>query len=128
MYTRSYGMQRRYSPPPGYAGSTISGDGQVKHHLPADEVNRIAKEAADADDLPRESYAKPSESNYAEEKTAVDIVSKKDKDNSSLHELLKSLRGRFGSEELIILTVMLLIAQDGIGAEVLILALILIAG
>ena len=55
-------------------------------------------------------------------------MAKKDKDNSSLHELLISLRGRFGSEELIILTVMLLIAQDGIGAEVLILALILIAG
>ncbi|MBP3377636.1 MAG: hypothetical protein J6L96_02705 [Clostridia bacterium] len=128
MYTRNYGKQRRYSPPPGYAGSTISGDGQVKHHLPADEVKRLAKEVADVDDFPRESYAKPSESNCAEEKTAVDIVAKKDKDNSSLHELLKSLRGRFGSEELIILTVMLLIAQDGIGAEVLILALILIAG
>ncbi len=46
----------------------------------------------------------------------------------ALSALIESLHGKFGSEEMIILLVMLLVASDGIGPEVLILALILIAG
>lgn len=43
-------------------------------------------------------------------------------------ELLRSLKGKIGREELIILLVMLLVASEGVGIEVLLLALILIAG
>lgn len=45
-----------------------------------------------------------------------------------LYDLIESLRGKIGTEELIILMVMLLVASDGIGVEVLILALALLAG
>ena len=42
-----------------------------------------------------------------------------------LTQLLQHLRGRLGKEELILLTVMLLIASDGLRPEVIILALML---
>lgn len=49
-------------------------------------------------------------------------------EKSPLHDLLEILHGKIGTEELIILMVMLLVASDGIGVEVLILALALLAG
>ncbi len=124
MYTRNYSKTRRYSPPPGYAGNTFSGNGEVKHHLPADEVTHMPKETV----LPAENEPPTHDAQITQEEKRVETVAERDKSTTPLHELLNHLRGRFGSEELIILTVMLLIAQDGIGAEVLILALILIAG
>ena len=62
----------------------------------------------------------PAEQNHAE-KTVQGLP-------LPLKELLASLRGKIGAEELIILLVMLLIASEGIGAEVLILAVSLLAG
>lgn len=46
----------------------------------------------------------------------------------SLEALFSHLRGKFGREELIIVLVMLLIASDGASIELMLLALILIAG
>ena len=114
MYTRSYARAKRYSPPPGYAGSTFVEDVEIKHHPQTDEVIPT----------PREESA-PRETTSQKESRSVQSV---DKDKGAIRELLHTLRGRFGSEELVILAVMLLISEDGIGPEVLILALILIAG
>ena len=50
------------------------------------------------------------------------------RENDAIFRLIESLHGKFGREELIILLVMFLVASDGICAEVLILALLLIAG
>lgn len=116
MYTRNYSKQKRYSPPPGYAGSAFGSEGEVKHHLPSDEVMRT-----DRDEPPAKQ-----EAHHEDTQAAAELP--REKDGNALRELLQNLRGRFGSEELLILAVMLLIAQDGISVEVLILALILIAG
>ena len=116
MYTRNYARVKRYSPPPGYAGNAIVGDEEIKHHPPTDEVIY----------LPREEGPIPSEPVFQRDNIAH--FHAYDKEKNLLSELLRNLRGKFGSEELIILAVMLLIVEDGIGPEVLILALTLIAG
>ena len=46
----------------------------------------------------------------------------------TLRELLSQLRGKIGTEELILILVLLLIASDGIGPEALILSLALAIG
>ena len=115
MYTRSYARVKRYSPPPGYAGNAFVGEGEIKHHPPKDEVAY----------LPREEEIPPAE--HVQKDKNLPIRSG-DRDRTALSELLNIFRGKFGAEELVILAVMLLIAEDGIGPEVLILALTLIAG
>ena len=47
--------------------------------------------------------------------------------HESISSLIENLRGKIGREELIILLVMFLIASDGMCAEVLILALVLLS-
>ena len=116
MYTRNYARAKRYSPPPGYAGIAFVDEGEIKHHPPTDEVVY----------LPREE--EPISSGPMSQKDNIAQSRAYDKEKTVLRELLRNLRGKFGSEELIILAVMLLIAEDGIGPEVLILALTLIAG
>lgn len=49
------------------------------------------------------------------------------KAHENISSLIENLRGKIGREELIILLVMFLIASDGMCAEVLILALVLLA-
>ena len=46
----------------------------------------------------------------------------------ALEALFHHLRGKFGREELIIVLVMLLVASDGASIELILLALILLAG
>lgn len=46
----------------------------------------------------------------------------------SLESLFRHLRGKFGREELIIVLVMLLVASEGASLELILLALLLIAG
>ena len=115
MYTRSYTRPRRYSPPPGYGGSAVTGEGEVKHHPPENEPHRSREEIHPA----RLSDGAP---------LRRDTDDGKEQESDAPARLIRSLRGRFGSEELIILAVMLLISEDGIGPEVLMLAFILIAG
>lgn len=115
MYSRYSSKNSRYNPPPGYTGSTFSAEGEVKHHLPGDEVSPAPRQ--------------PEIEQVEDETVQITECEPEKKGNSGgLWELLESIKGKFGSEELIILAVMLLIAQDGIGVEVLILALILLAG
>lgn len=118
MYTRNFGRNQRYSPPPGYAGSTFLREEEVKHHLPEDEVKRPEPRVEEKTDTPV----------AVQESDSAVCPDPKENGRGALWELINNLKDRFDSEDLIILMVMLLIAQDGIGAEVLILALILIAG
>ncbi len=147
MYTRNNrsvrdNQARRYNPPPGYTGNTFS----VKHHVPEDltyddAVPRrddgypIGEESEVGSGIRRESN--PPDTNpltcRGEEKNDGSIIEdpaevQAVQDKSPLHELIHSLQGRIGSEELIILLVLLLITSDGLCAEALILALCLIAG
>lgn len=116
MYSRYSAKNPRYSPPPGYTGSAFSGEGEVKHHLPCDEV---------AVSAPPEVCEDVAEKN---ESPVTECEPHKKGSFGGLGELIESIKDKFGTEELIILAVMLLIAQDGIGVEVLILGLILLAG
>lgn len=112
MYSRNYGS-RRFSPPPGYVGSAFS-ETEVKHHVPPTEE----PEPCEANEIiPLEpTYVKPCEREERAE------------GKSAFEELIRSLRGRIGTEEILILLVLLLTASDGIGIETIILAVVLLAG
>jgi hypothetical protein len=148
MYTRNPRIQRdnrtqRYNPPPGYAGNTFS----VKHHTPEDiigdniprrlnENEVLYSQTTDGEEIGIRGESSPpdeselrctgEEGNDPIDQDEMRISERHEK--SPLTELLESLRLKAGSEALIILLVMLLIASDGLCAEVLILALCLIAG
>ncbi len=109
----------------GDSPETDSSEFSEEYYGGAEQMNR-----ADSYDNP----AGNGEESADERQTEVPVHSravKKSEHNhgiEALSALIESLHGRFGSEEMIILLVMLLVASDGIGPEVLILALILIAG
>ena len=147
MYTRNTRIQRdnrtqRYNPPPGYAGNTFS----VKHHVPENPIDEyIPRRLNENDELSRAVYedeigirgesSTPDKSELTctgDERIVLaeqeDMSIREKHEKSPLADLLESLRIKAGSEELIILMVMLLIASDGLCAEVLILALCLVAG
>lgn len=111
MYSRNY-SSRRFSPPPGYVGSAFS-DVKTKHHLPPEEVETPEETPVAA--IEPVQAARVDHSHNTEGKNA-------------LEELIRSLRGKIGSEEMLILLVMLLTASDGIGVETMILAFALLAG
>lgn len=107
MYTRNMKYSGRYSPPPGYVGSAFPAE-SVKHHEPLTDESAVRAE-------PPAGYHR-SEKREGEE------------DRLALEGLIHSLRGKIGTEELIILLVMLLTSTEGIGVEALILAAVLLAG
>lgn len=96
-----------YGVPPGYTGSTFIDGMTVKHHEP---------DKADA--------AFPVEPDRNEHSIAND---NRIKDKHALEELVSILHGKIGTEEMIILLVMLLTATEGVGVETLLLALVLLA-
>ena len=117
MYQRIQNRRQRYSPPPGYMG-TAFGEGE--------EVPMEGKiHPAEHTEAPSRPEERPPE---------AEASGKKPQEAGgfplppALGELLEQLRGRIGAEELILLLVMLLLGADGAGAEVLLLALILLAG
>ena len=85
-------------------------------------------ESTDEEDIletSAEAYAEQQSEEFPHEEALQDEVSAKAHENIS--SLIENLRGKIGREELIILLVMFLIASDGMCAEVLILALVLLA-
>lgn len=140
MYTRSYNRNRdsryqRYTPPPGYVGTAFSDESGVKHHAPDRELSfeRTRDETygeirGDNEDEVRGilDCRDETQSDLPEQEKLHEDA--KNGDPSPLAALIESLRGKLGAEELIILMTMFLISSDGICVEVLILALILIAG
>lgn len=137
MYTRSYNRNRdsryqRYTPPPGYVGTAFSEDSGVKHHVPDRELsferNQDERSYSDLADESEPITDCGSESTPVQPEAEKPVEAEKHNEKSPLEGLIESLRGKIGTEELIILMTMFLISSDGICVEALILALILIAG
>ena len=134
IYTRNFRGQ--YSPPPGYDGTAFSDSGGMKHHPPEDEMPVYTNEDSlnVKDDLtdrrvfipeiPEDRESDLQKCDRDETEMCVPTL----RNEHTMEDLLRIMKGKIGREELIILLVMLLIASDGVGIEVLILALILIAG
>lgn len=142
IYTRNYSHQpRNYTPPPGYVGNAFTDSESLKHHPPEDDVNGSDDRFSDRHE---DSVSEAREVILNELRKADDCETDHDCDGHDGHkdehekddhdekhpfeELLRSFKGKIGREELIILLVMLLVASEGVGIEVLLLALILIAG
>ncbi len=138
IYTRDFN-RKSYTPPPGYDGNAFNEQREMfSSAAKAEYVRRGPDGRVDYGS----SGKNDSESHFDGEiydEIQPDSPEEQIRDESheaklhsheieALSSLIESLHGRFGSEEMIILLVMLLVASDGIGPEVLILALILIAG
>ena len=156
IYTRNYGRADRggrYNPPPGYDGNAFSEPPAVKMHRAKDEIVRMPQDSEEIPELLQEERlsedmtARPAEeTDNAEERkpSPAEIRTKpaKEEDSSgtpdavpvfaggiqSLEALFRHLRGKFGREELIIVLVMLLVSSEGASPELILLALLLIAG
>ncbi len=146
----------KYNPPPGYDGNAFSGTPDVKLHEAEDDVTRLPRrsrentlpEQTDAAVSPEEerfdlfddtppSYTDESKPEPDEKETKPPEPLPPSETESlpafgsgvqAFEALFHHLRGKFGREELIIVLVMLLIASDGASIELMLLALILIAG
>ena len=148
MYSRNYGKGGRYNPPPGYVGNTFS-EPEVKRHEPEidrhePEVRRRESEMRrhESESRRHEPEMRRNESEQEHEEQPRRDASlpeptqrntpgehrDRSEERLALEELIHSLRGKIGSEELIILLVMLLTASDGICIETIILAAVLLAG
>ncbi len=117
MYVRSIARRGSSSPPPGYAGTAFGrnaadlpgralSEGETmegKRHTPEEYGGRLPIPGPPS---PPETAPIP----------------------AGLAELLGELRGRIGTEEAILLLVILLISADGAGVETLLLGLLLLAG
>ena len=137
IYTRDL-RKNRYSPPPGYDGNTFKDWKDVSTMSGASaRFTAQRDESTDEEYMPEEDISKTSAEEYAEqpvEEFSRDEVLQDDvsasasaKAHENISSLIENLRGKIGREELIILLVMFLIASDGMCAEVLILALVLLA-
>lgn len=128
MYSRST-HRRVYSPPPGYRGNAFEG----KHHFPAQVLDVPPREEIP---LPCESKEEGTGEDGAlcreiTEMPEAECEEKREtkwEEKSPIRALLESLQGKIGEEELILLLVLLMVSSEGIGAEGLILALVLLAG
>ncbi|MBQ8186226.1 MAG: hypothetical protein IJ037_05065 [Clostridia bacterium] len=130
MYTRNF-VKQKYTPPPGYDGTAFNPSMETKRHEPQDLIREERTEEAEIPEL----LPEPVSAESPEIRTEIPEIREEEKTHHpqesalrTIGQLMESLRGRLGSEELIILLVMLLIAEDGLSAEVLILGLLLIAG
>lgn len=148
IYTRE---QRKvhYSPPPGYDGNAFSRNDFSQMKESAEKSGASARFTSKNDTAPTETDEEILiEQSPTEQIPLIQNDVEKIDDKSSetikvratsevrttsevmnnLTGLVSKLRGKIGKEELIILLVMLLIASEGICAEVLILALVLFYG
>lgn len=120
MYQRSPSRKNRYSPPPGYVGTAFGGGAEIpmegKVHLPEQNADAGMPAASPPCGPP-----KMLEAGSPPKSQGLSLT-------PALGDLLGDLRGKIGTEELILLLVMLLLAADGAGAEVLLLGLLLLAG
>lgn len=135
MYARSLSKRGKSTPPPGYTGTAFiqplrehpsrdpADDMESKRHTPAEYGPGWQR-------LPGDPPSDPGDKAAAR---FPDIPAGAEKNGTSpipaaFAELLSDLRGRVGTEEVILLMVMLLLSADGAGAETLLLGLILLAG
>lgn len=136
IYTRDL-RKNRYSPPPGYDGNTfkdwkdVSGMSGASARFTAQRDESTEEEYTPEEDILETSAEEYAE--YQQEQPSNEVLqdevsaSASAKAHENISSLIENLRGKIGREELIILLVMFLIASDGMCAEVLILALVLLA-
>lgn len=129
IYTRSFGKNIRYTPPPGYVGNAFSDTDDVKHHIPNDDIgegrggrSEDSANGYEADDIENGALPEIIPEPPGESGTRSEF------DRQRLSEFISGFAGKIGSEELLLLFVMFLVASEGIGIEFMLLALILIAG
>ncbi len=133
IYTRNFGRDRRYSPPPGYDGNAFGSDIEREREVFASKAVASFVETENKEVLSNENEAPAEaifpiqperhhptekENGHNEEKNSIEAI---------ISGLRSSLGDKIGSEEVILLLVILLISMDGISAEVLMLALVLLA-
>ena len=137
IYTRDL-RKNRYSPPPGYDGNTfkdwkdVSGMSGASARFTAQRDESTEEEYTPEEDISETSHETAAEQpveEFSRDEVLQDDVSvpASAKAHENISSLIETLRGKIGREELIILLVMFLIASDGMCAEVLILALVLLA-
>ena len=137
IYTRDL-RKNRYSPPPGYDGNTFKDWKDVSTMSGASaRFTAQRDESTDEEYMPEEDILETSAEEYQQEQPYAQpsnevlqdevSASASAKAHENISSLIENLRGKIGREELIILLVMFLIASDGMCAEVLILALVLLA-
>lgn len=136
IYTRNYGRNgTRYELPPGYDGNAFSQN--VKLHEAEDDVTTLRRSAENKvvhEQIEHE--VEPVRDTEPEKNSAEPVSIGANTENDAEFEkgirafesLFRHLRGKFGREELIIVLVMLLISSEGASAELILLALVLIAG
>ena len=136
IYTRDL-RKNRYSPPPGYDGNTfkdwkdVSGMSGASARFTAQRDESTEEEYTPEEDILETSAEEYAE--YQQEQPSNEVLqdevsaSASAKAHENISSLIENLRGKIGREELIILLVMFLIASDGMCAEVLILALVLLS-
>ncbi len=148
----------RYNPPPGYDGNAFPTTPEVKLHEAEDDVTNLRRKREPIREIPPELPEEEEDlfENSADSGSGVpetagsarpqnlpepDFGAEPGKlpsaENSvpvfaggidAIEGLFRHLRGKFGREELIIILVMLLISSEGASLELMLLALILIAG
>ena len=156
MYARAMNRKSRYTPPIGYAGTAFgsgyapdtgnSFDGEMagKVHEPQENTAELLRrtsyrpEYSEATDGGMRNPDQSRDYLRGESREMRDLgdanlpAESKPGEKSllaaPLDELLGELRGRIGAEELILLLIMLLCASDGVGIEVILLGLVLMAG
>lgn len=137
IYTRNYGRNgTRYELPPGYDGNAFSQN--VKLHEAEDDVTNLRRppepvvqhrDDTSVEDIPKTDGDMGG--GKAEETSAgapVENDAEFERGIRAFESLFRHLRGKFGREELIIVLVMLLISSEGASAELMLLALVLVAG
>ena len=137
IYTRDYGRGRRvttgYNPPPGYVGTAFDNSGMKMHEADV-EISSLERDRSPRgeifieDDYGRDGIeaAEERREGVAERCDVVETVEDiSHRDSRKLEALIKSLRGKFGTEELILILILLIVSSDGIGIETLMLGLLL---
>lgn len=157
IYTRNYGRPSSggtgYSPPPGYDGNAFPPTPEVKLHAAEDDVSELRRKREPVRELPEEKEDLFENSADSEPEVPENAGSARPQNPpepdfgaepgklpppenvpvlsggiDAVEALFRHLRGKFGREELIIVLVMLLISSEGASLELMLLALILIAG
>ena len=123
MYTRNFGKQK-YTPPPGYDGTAFNDMVTTKHHVPTEMIRSEETSHKILYEVPEEENIVQEIGHEKNEEAAIKPVPKKEE--KQIGQLLEMLRGKLGAEEMIILLIILLIASEGVSAEMLVLGILLL--
>jgi len=129
IYTRDYGKARRrdisYSPPPGYDG-TAFGEIGMKMHEADVEISDLERGHTTEEETESQEEIYDEYENCVPDSNALSgLDDSVRRDSRTIEALFRSLRGKLGTEEIILILVLLIVASDGIGIEAMVLGLLL---